>query len=97
MIFREQLELVFQRPGFQRVDVSDVIIDKTSDIRLFYKNKGENIKAIDATHLATALTKEVDEFHTFDTGLLKLNGNVMGENLTICKPSGKQTVIPLDL
>jgi predicted nucleic acid-binding protein len=57
-----------------------------------------SLRPQDATHLATALIADVDELHTFDKDLLKLNGictKADGTVLTICKPSTGGTVPPL--
>lgn len=43
----------------------------------------------DSIHLATALHADVSEFHTFDDGLLRLDGKIPdsnGKSLKICKP-----------
>jgi predicted nucleic acid-binding protein len=49
-------------------------------------------KPSDGIHLATALSMNVDEMHTFDgSDLLKLDGKIMradGKPLMICRPRG---------
>ena len=55
------------------------------------------LKPPDATHLASALVANVDEMHTFDDGLLALNGRVDkadGTKLKIMKPDAA-TPMPL--
>lgn len=50
------------------------------------------LKPYDAIHLSSAIIRNVDEFHTFDKGLLKLNGKINvgdGTYLKICWPSDK--------
>lgn len=48
-------------------------------------------KPTDAIHLATAISHDIDEFHTYDyKNLLRLNGKIDrkdGKSLTICEPS----------
>lgn len=49
------------------------------------------LKPPDAVHLATAIVADVQEFHTFDDKLLKLDGKLAklgGGTLKICKPFG---------
>ena len=56
------------------------------------------LKPPDATHLATAAVVGVEEFHTFDDGLLKLDGKfdtVAGLPLKICKPTSPAAPTPL--
>ena len=49
----------------------------------------KNVKPKDAIHLATALRQDVqlDQFDTFDEGLLKLSGSLGDPPLTIGRPS----------
>ena len=47
------------------------------------------LKPADAVHIATAQYSNVEEFHTFDGDLLKLNGDIFADNgnkIKICKP-----------
>lgn len=81
-------------PSFTFANVSFPISDLASQIRDFYKGikpQSIRVKLPDATHLATAIAYEVDEFHTFDADdLIRFNGNVAGYKLKICKPSAVQ-------
>lgn len=45
-----------------------------------------DLKPRDAIHLATAIHMKVDEFHTYDDGLLKLDGKMPGISLRIKRP-----------
>jgi len=83
------------------------VADIANQIRDYYQRQSvvdglPTVSTPDATHLATAILYEVDEFHTFDEkdkpdsrGLIPLSGNVAGYNLIICKPESKQ--LGLDL
>ena len=56
------------------------------------------LKPLDAVHVASALTTNVDEMHTFDDKLLKLNDRIDkqdGRPLKICKPSMGGPPLPL--
>ena len=74
--------------------IGEKVIDLAHNIRDFYlkKNPEENqstlrkIKTPDAIHLASAIIYGAHEFHTFDTKILKLDGNVAGYKLKICHP-----------
>jgi len=57
-----------------------------------------SLKPPDASHLASAVIANVDEMHTFDDDLLKLDGRVQkvdGTNLKICKPAMGGPPLPL--
>ncbi|MFZ5912779.1 MAG: type II toxin-antitoxin system VapC family toxin [Pseudomonadota bacterium] len=64
--------------------------------------RGKTLSTPDALHLATAILYRADEFHTFDDsnnrnsiGLIKLSGNVGGNDLKICKPNAKNPQLDL--
>ena len=57
--------------------------------RVLMTSGHSGLKPPDAIHLATAALSGVEEMHTFDAGLLTLNGRVDksdGTKLKICKP-----------
>lgn len=74
------------------------------DLRRYYLDKTEDYNGLtlgspDAVHMATAIHYRADVFHTFDAnnrtksgtlGLLKLNGDVGGYNMTISRPRADQ-------
>ena len=56
------------------------------------------LKPLDAVHVASALLANVDEMHTFDDKLLRLNERIDkkdGKRLRICKPSMGGPALPL--
>jgi predicted nucleic acid-binding protein len=82
---------LWKRKQFQPVEVTEAIIDLANEIRGFYSAKGEKVPATpDSIHLATAIKSGVNVFQTFDggrkRGLLQLDGNVAGHNLSIKIP-----------
>src|SRR5438105_3222795 len=88
---------IFKRRNVKKVPVTWSIISLGQQIRNFYQGKiergeaiGKTVSSMDAVHLATAITYEVDQFHTFDDGkqgksmsLISLSGNVAGHSLLI--------------
>jgi hypothetical protein len=62
-------------------------------------NVGYSLKPGDAVHLATAaISPGVEQFHTFDDKLLRLNGLIDksdGTKLKICKPDAGASPAPL--
>lgn len=92
----EKLSLLWKRKQFQPVEVTESVIDLANEIRSFYAEKGQAVpKTPDSIHLATAIKMKVDVFHTFDggskRGLLRLDGNVAGYNLSIKVPFVEQS------
>lgn len=84
---RQRYNDIYARPSTVQVDVYPNISKMASEIREYYHDKGKKIHTPDAIHLATAILTEVDCMHAFDgDDLLKLDGNVMGHDLKICKP-----------
>jgi predicted nucleic acid-binding protein len=56
------------------------------------------LRPADACHLAAAISASAEEFHTFDTRLLNLNGLITkldGTKLAICKPDPGGHPMPL--
>jgi len=45
-----------------------------------------NLQQRDSIHIATALRRSIPKLHTFDEGLLKLDGKLGNPRLCICKP-----------
>lgn len=102
------LSEVMQRPNFTRVSVDFRVATLARDIRNHYLVRPEfankTVSVPDSIHLATAILYRAHEFHTFDgkdnnhhnwLGLLKLNGDVGGHKLTVCKPpTPQQLTIP---
>lgn len=83
---RQKYNDIFTGSSIVQIDVYPAISKKASEIREHYSNI-KKIKTPDAIHLATAILTEVDCMHAFDgNDLLQLNGDVMGDNLKICKP-----------
>ena len=94
-------DLLFKRRNFQEMPIDKRVVALAHDLRDFYKKAADRLPTPatpDSIHLATAINCRVDCFYTFDErnsgkrrGLLPLNGNVAGHNLTILKPLAKQT------
>ncbi len=87
----EKLTLLWKRKQFQAMEVTEPIVDLANEIRNYYAEKGQPVpKTPDTIHLATAIKAKVDVFQTFDggrkRGLLDLDGNVAGHNLSIKIP-----------
>lgn len=86
-----RLSMLWKRKQFQPVEVTEAIIDLANEIREFYAAKGEKPPATpDCIHLATAIKSGANCFQTFDggrkRGLLQMDGNVAGHNLSIKVP-----------
>lgn len=100
-------EDAMQRPNATKVGVDIKVAKLARDIRNHYlntRNDGFTVSVPDSIHLATAILYRASEFQTFDNrddkrykclGLLPLNGDVAGHNLTICKPSTAQLELSL--
>lgn len=90
-----RLSELWKRKQFQPVEVTEAIIDLANEIRGFYAAKGEKVPTTpDSIQLATAIKSGVDIFQTFDggkkRGLLQMDGNVAGRNLSIKVPFVQQ-------
>ena len=88
-------EDLLKRTTFRVISVDRKIAKLAGDLRVHYEKDGKKLKTPDSIHLATAIINGVSEFHTFDAGILSLNGNVAGHKLIICKPSFKQPSLDL--
>ena len=95
-----RLSELWKRKQFQAVEVTEAIIDLANEIRGFYALQNQKPPATpDAIHLATAIKIGVDVFQTFDggkkRGLLQMDGNVAGHNLSIKTPFTPQRDLDL--
>lgn len=88
----KKLNMFWKRKLFQPVEVTEAVIDMANFIRDHYAERSMSVpKTPDSIHMASAILNKVDIIHTFDgggdkKGMLDLNGNVAGYNLTIRKP-----------
>lgn len=78
-----------------RIGMDTKIAQLAHDIRNHYWKEGRSFKPPDVIHLATAILHRADEFHTFDTQLLGLSGNVAGHGLPICSPVARNPQLDL--
>lgn len=75
------------------------IAEKAQAIRNRTRNeKKKMIKTPDAVHIATAIVSKAKQLHTFDDGILKLNGKdeVEGLVITACDMQDANRSLPLD-
>jgi len=78
---------ISKRKNFELIGIDIRISTLAQEIRDYYSSSNRKIELPDAYHLATAIHYAVDSFYTFDKDdLLRLNGNVAGHTLIICKP-----------
>ncbi len=96
----DKLSALWKRKQFQAMEVTEAIIDLANEIRNFYADKQEKVPSTpDSIHLATAIRAKADVFQTFDggkkRGLLQLDGNVAGYNLSVKVPFVPQRELPL--
>jgi len=98
---KDKYSHLLNRRNVQLLDNDLRISNLAREIREYYdaQSKQDGLPGLstpDATHLATAIHYNVDEFWTFDNGgyksrsLLALSGNVAGFPLTIVKPTAIQ-------
>lgn len=90
------LKTIKDNPNIEEVEVHRYIAQKAHEIRSFYKKEGRNISTPDVIHIATAITENANELHTFDgegkkKGLLDYNGEEGVNNLTITLPKAIQS------
>lgn len=92
-------ERLLKRPNVITVDFEPPINALMREIFDHYSRNPDGIRKMalnDAMHLATAINRKADAFYTFDGGrkggmnLLKLDGNVAGHKIHICKPPYEQ-------
>jgi hypothetical protein len=94
---RDKYTKVFRPGGFDQQGITSPIVALARKIRDTTKQQNITISTPDAIHLATAMTVNVDAFHTFDgtgTGkkkrkLLPLSGNAIVEGMLVCVPDHK--------
>src|ERR1017187_374285 len=101
----EKYNKLFRRSNVLEIPFDREVAELTSEIRNFYNPGDFELLTPDAMHLATAISFDAFEFHTFDgsdpkkkprnlkktcCGLLVLNGSVANRPLTIRKPVGQQ-------
>lgn len=94
----EKFQNIFKRRNVTQITLDQRISRKASEIRNYYNQKGIKVKTPDATHLASAIIYQADEFHTLDgsgerkrpSSLLSLNGDVAGSPLHIRVPTAVQ-------
>jgi len=96
-------ERALKRPNVTYVDFEPPINALMTEIFDYYSRYPDGVRKMalpDAMHLATAINKNVEAFYTFDGGrkggmnLLKLDGDVAGHKLHICKPPYDQAPLP---
>lgn len=103
---KKKLKDFFSRRGFFEQNLTPKIADRASSIRDYYANLKPSVKLLtpDSIHLATAILLQVDVLNTLDgagartrpINLLRLNGNVAGYNLNICKPTCRPKPITVE-
>lgn len=93
---RSAFKSLFARPSFQMIELSSAIADASGDLRhLVRAETGQTLKSPDSTFIATAITLEVDELHSFDPHMLRLDRRECVHGLRIRKPSGSQTSLAI--
>jgi len=90
-----RLEGLFASPSCVAIETNRAISEKAGRLRTACRAAGRSLKTPDALYLATALLNGATAFHTFDGQLLGLSGLHEVDLLTICKPSGPQTLLGL--
>jgi predicted nucleic acid-binding protein len=92
---RDQLVSYFENDYIILVPLDKLVGERARSL-MFDQHPG--LKPADATHLATALIANVDEFNTFDSRLLRFDGQLTkrdGTILRICKPAAGGEPLPL--
>lgn len=92
---QKMLDGLLRRPNVVEINADPRIMTRAAEIREYHKKKsGLYIHGEDATHLATAVLYQADEFQTMDglqkngskRKLLALNGDVAGYKLSVVNP-----------
>lgn len=81
---------IFERPNYRLLPAVLPISRRAADYR-----RDLSLKFADAIHLATAVLYGVDELHSFDRDLLRLDRHPRIDGLHICKPSAPQKTLAL--
>ncbi len=91
----DKIAAYFERDYVLLVNLDTAVGERA---RVLMQSGFAGLRPADACHLATAITASVEEFHTFDTRLLNLNGIITkldGTKLVICKPDPGGHPMPL--
>lgn len=91
----EKFRALFKRPEFQMVDINPVISQLAGELRALARDDGRSLHSADSTFVATAMAYRLDGLHTFDEGILGLDGKPYVRGLSITKPRGTQTILRL--
>jgi len=90
----QTIDKIFQRDNAVMMNVDQKVSLLAGQIRNYYnslpKTHRLKIETPDATHLASAIVAGSHEFHTNDSGLLRLSPVVMSHPLIIVPPKGTQ-------
>lgn len=85
----KRFQKTFNPYSHVKIDVDTRVAEQASLYRGHYNSKEPPIKVRtpDAIHMATGALYEADEIWTFDEGMLRFDGNLMGENIIIRRPN----------
>jgi len=84
----DEFRRFLQRSSVRVMNITLEIAEKAGRIRQKLKTENQkSLKLPDALIIATAILSKADALHTFDTGLLTLNGTAVVDNLRITKPA----------
>lgn len=105
---KDMFAKVLRRRNVREINADPRVFDEASRIREYHANQPEKrrISTPDATHLATAVLYEADEFLTMDglkrggqnkAKLIALSGDVGGHNLSVVHPYPRNAPPPPEL
>jgi predicted nucleic acid-binding protein len=68
---QDKIDALWEPPSkIKLIEVSQIVVKEARNvIRAIHGNQKTGIRSIDAIHLASAIHKEIKEFHTYDTKL----------------------------
>jgi predicted nucleic acid-binding protein len=94
---KRQLQKLYTSHKILLVELTPKMVDLAAQVRNDYKYPPKNqeersIKLPDALHLATAISLNVESFHTFDDKLLKLDGRLHDKRLEGNKESSSKNL-----